>query len=270
MNTHPFTNTIVHAAIKKTAALLALSLWALIITVLPARADSSESLFEQANRLYSEKEFKEAAQAYESILKNGYESANLYFNLGNSYFKLGELPSAILNYERARKLNPNDPDIEFNLNLSYSQTIDQLEQVPELFLRKWYRGAMEKLSSNSWGWISLSSFILFLSFLLIYLLANRSSVKKIGFILSVVLLISWISSGSLSLSAYKNQEHRLSAIIFSPSAMVKGSPDKKGTDLFLLHEGTKVQVSDSLDNWYQIELSDGNEGWLEKDRMEVI
>ncbi len=253
---------------KEIGSILFIVIMVLLSTI--AYADSSESLFEQANKLYSEGKYVEATQAYESIVNNGYESANLFFNLGNSYYKQGLLPNAIINFERAIKLSPKDKDILFNLELSYAQTIDQLEQVPEFFLKTWYLSFMESLSGNTWAIISLVGFILFLVAVLVYFLAVNLSVKKVGFYLGILLLAGSIASISFSLSTYQEKVKSKSAIVFSPAAMVKGSPDKSGIDLFLLHEGTKIMVRDSLELWYQIKLTDGNEGWVEKRQVEII
>lgn len=230
----------------------------------------SESLLKQANQLYADGKYSEAISSYESILSSQVESAALYFNLGNAYYKTGKIPQAVLNYERALRLNPTDEDIQFNLQVANSLVVDQLDNVPEFFLNVWMKSFRQIASVQTWTLLTLISFVLLLLAVWFYFTSHRIDFQKLSFVLGIVLLVTF----SVSLTHTLSWAHELKAsdagIIFSPSALVKGSPDTQGTDLFMLHEGTKVQVIDSVGDWAEIRLVNGNEGWLEFRHLEII
>ncbi len=241
-----------------------------LIVVQFAMADSKQSLIEVGNGYYVNGEFSKAIESYEQVLLTGYEAAQLYFNLGNAYYKNGQIPSAILNYERASLLAPLDEDIAFNLELANTHVVDQLDAIPEFFLSKWIGQLISLYTTDSWAYGSLIAFVVFLALLLIFMYAQISILKRLAFYGAIFSILISI----FSLYASSEQKSRIadshSAIVFSPSITVKSSPDNSGTDLFLLHEGTKVSLKDSVGNWMNIELSDGNEGWIEKKHLEII
>jgi len=201
-------------------------------------------------------------QVWTEIYTTGYRSANLDYNIGNAYFKLNNIPYAILFYERAYLLKPADEDINYNLQIARTLIVDRFQEIPELFFIRWYNFVSLFLSTNSWAKISLTSFVLFLLLLSLYIYTSRYRLKVIGFWLAVFFII--LSLSSLSFSARNKSlvydSHK--AIITSPMVNGKSSPDKSGNDLFVLHEGTKVTVEDSVGEWVEIRLSDGNKGWI--------
>ena len=224
----------------------------------------------KANEMYQKGEYEKAIQAYQFVLDTHIEAPEIYFNLGNSFYKSGEISSAILNYERALLLSPDDKDIQYNLDLARKHVLDKFEVLPEIFVKRWFTGIRNSFSANLWAYISIGLFFLALLFASFYLYSNKAGLKKIGFFLALIAF--GISLLTYSFASKKTDEITLReyAIIFSPSVTIKGSPDKSGTELFLLHEGTKVKVIDSLGDWRNIQLSYGNEGWLKKEDIEMI
>lgn len=237
--------------------------------MMPLSAQEDQK-FKKANELYSNGKFEEAAQAYEDILKTGVESPELYYNLGNAYYKSGLLPEAILNYERGKLLAPQDKDIEYNLELARSQTIDKIDQVGEFFLKRWIRELRDKADSDTWAYMSIAFFIGVIAMLFLFYFSRTAGLKKTGFFVGILFLFLFIFSFTFSHQEKQKLLKRDYAIIFAPNVTVKSSPDTSGTELFILHEGTKVKVIDKLGEWRQIELSDGNKGWLNVSTIKVI
>ncbi|MCF8455470.1 MAG: tetratricopeptide repeat protein [Bacteroidales bacterium] len=233
-------------------------------------ADSNNALLEMANKHYTDGEYNEAIANYEQIIETGYESAALYYNLGNSYYKTGELAPAILFYEKAHLLAANDEDIVFNLELANRHVVDKLEAIPDFFLNQWINNLSIQLSTNQWAIISMVAFGVALLLFLIFLYVSVPLVKRFSFYFSMLLVIVAVSGFIFSSKEANKLTAHDTAIIFSPTVTVKSSPDEGGTDLFLLHEGSKVQLNDSIGNWVEIALSNGNEGWILKEAIRVI
>jgi tetratricopeptide (TPR) repeat protein len=234
--------------------------------ILPGHYDE----FSRANRLYTEGSFKEAILIYHQIINSGYHSAELYYNLGNAYYRSGQVPAAILNYERAALLAPGDEDIRFNLLLARTNVRDRIEELPDFFLNRWWKGARDMLGAGEWAAVSVVSFTVSLVFLAVFLMSFSVVVKKIFFWLAVTVFFWAIMSFSFGLDQRNHLKNQNTAIVFSPVVPVKSSPDINSTDLFFIHEGTKVWVEDSLGDWRAIRLSDGNKGWLQKMAIEMI
>ena len=214
--------------------------------------------------------YKEALQVWNDVYATGYSSAGLVYNIGNAYFKLNNIPEAILFYERAYLLNPIDEDINYNLQIARSLIVDRFQEIPDLFFIKWYNFVSLLLSSYSWAKISIASFILCLLFLSLYIYSSKYRQKVIGFWLALILLVIAISSFAL-MGRNKflvHDSHK--AIITNPVVSGKSSPDNSGKDLFVLHEGTKVSIEDEVGEWVEIRLSDGNVGWITVNSLNII
>jgi tetratricopeptide (TPR) repeat protein len=225
--------------------------------------------FEQANQLYRSGEYEKATQAYEQVLSNGYEHAALYYNLGNSYFKQKNYPSAILNYERAKRLAPHDEELDHNIRLANLHVVDKIEPVPQLFLIEWWRASVNYLSTDGWalvGIVLLWATVLFGSLLL---LIRSDILRRLCLLLAVLLFIASVLSfvGVIQRNALDAEEY---AIVFSPSVSVKSAPDAQSTDLFVIHEGVKAQVLDTVGEWKKIKLADGKVGWMQADGLQSI
>jgi tetratricopeptide (TPR) repeat protein len=245
----------------------------IFISLFAAESFSQKANLEKFNKgatFYNAGSYKEALQAWIEIFNTGYHSANLNYNIGNAYFKLNDIPDAILFYERAYLLNPADENINYNLQIARTLTVDRFQEIPQLFFIKAYNFISLYISSNSWARLSIISFILSLLSLSFYIYSSRFRHKVIGFWFAVSLLI--LSAASLTFSVRNKSlvynSHK--AIISSPLVSGKSSPDESGTDLFVLHEGTKVTIGDEVGDWYEIRLSDGNKGWIPVKSLNII
>lgn len=225
---------------------------------------------EQAESYYQNGDYAKAIEEYNAILNQGESSAELYFNLGNCYYKIGENTKAIINYERAKRLAPGDKDIKYNLSLAQKATVDKIETLPEIFFVRWYNSFINSISVDGWAYLSVVLFILFLIMLCMFLFSNYSVVKKIGFYIGIVAFIATIWSIAVANDRYTDEIEHNQAIITTPSVTVKSSPDNSGTDLFVVHEGLKVDVISTIGSWYNIKLADGNEGWISGSDLERI
>jgi tetratricopeptide (TPR) repeat protein len=231
---------------------------------------TNKDKFYQGVTYFSAGSYKEALQVWTDIYNTGYRSANLDYNIGNAYFKLNNVPYAILFYERANLLKPADEDINYNIQVAKTLIVDRFQEIPELFFIKWYNFVSLFLSTNTWAKISLTLFILFLLFLSIYFYSPRYRYKVIGFWLALFFIVMSLSSFAFSKRNKSLVYDSHKAIISIPVISGKSSPDKSGNDLFVLHEGTKVTIEDEVGEWTEIRLSDGNKGWVPLNTLTVI
>jgi tetratricopeptide (TPR) repeat protein len=240
------------------------SVYLLLLMLLPmlALADNVDILFKKGNALYTKAQYQDAVKAYQQILNDGSQSAVVYFNMGNAYYKLDSIPSALLYYEKARKLAPNDEDINFNIRLANLKTADKVEQEPEFFVTKWWHALILHYSIGTLSVISILFLIVGFGGLSLYLFANDVVVKKAAFYSGLVLVIAAILAIFITnrQQYYFDTHHQ--AIIFGTSVTVKSSPDANAKPLFIVHEGTKVNLVQQNDDWMEIELPNGNAGWI--------
>ena len=213
---------------------------------------------------YQATKYEQAISIYESIVAQGYESSELYFNLGNAYYKSNKFPYAIANYERALKLNATDEDIQFNLQLANTHVVDKIEVLPEFFLKS------RALTSNQWAVLSIVSFVAALVLLLLFFLSDRPLLRRFAFWIGLLLIVEAAFSFSFSSKQKAAVLNEPEAIVVTPSVVVKSSPDAAGTELFLIHEGLKIKVTNQNGEWSEIRLSDGNKGWVKTADFVVI
>lgn len=218
--------------------------------------------FAKANFYYNESKYDTALVIYEGILKDGFVSAPLLYNIGNTYFKMRNYPMAILNYEKALKLDPTDDDIRQNLIIANALITDKIEPLPVFFVTRWWRNLGNALTVNGWATVTLILLGIFLLLLFLYLTAHTSGGKKATFFLGIITILLLICSGIIALQKYQYLNERNEAIIMRPTITVKSSPSSTGVDLFVLHEGTKVTVLDKDGDWDKIKIADGSTGWL--------
>ncbi|MBN2807246.1 MAG: tetratricopeptide repeat protein [Prolixibacteraceae bacterium] len=241
----------------------------LSIAVYTVAAQPVDSL-KAANDYYAANQITQAINAYEYVLANGYESAALYYNLGNAYYKNNELVNALLNYERAKKLAPFDEDLQFNLDLANQFVVDKIEALPRPFFIKWGQNIASLMTIDQWAILSMICFIMTLVFALGYVMLLTPALKKWAFGLGIVLLFLSASSFSIAAKQRYKEKHQLHAIIFSPSVTVKASPNSNSVDLFVIHEGLKVEILKNHNAWLEIKLEDGNQGWVQKESLKII
>ena len=194
----------------------------------------------------------------------------LYYNLANAYFKTGEIGRAILYYNKALKLAPSNDDVRYNLAIAEAQTKDKIAVVPEFFLNRWMRGIRNTMSCTAWSIVSLAAFAAVLAFALLFLLSGRIAVRKTGFYGALAALTVFVIATSFAIAERRDMLRREQAVVMSSAISVKSSPDRSATDLFVLHEGTKVRIATEIDGWYEIVIADGKKGWTESRNIEQI
>lgn len=229
-----------------------------------------ESLIKKANTHYINKEYVEAISIYESLVKEGFENEELFYNLGNAYYKTGNNGYAILYYEKALKLSPSDEDIIHNLALVNSKLVDKVDSFPKFFLFQWWEDLLAFFSLTGWTYSAYILFLLLIASVILYFFAATLSQQKISVIscsVSAILLILVVSFTIIKLNREVNIQ---SAVIVEPVVTVKLAPDDKSNDAFIIHEGLKVLVEDNIENWLKIRLEDGKIGWLTNENLRTI
>ncbi len=236
-----------------------------------AESEFVDSLWNAASAAYTEGRWQDAVTNYEMIGSLGLESAALYCNTGDAWFKLQDYPRAILYYERALKLDPSYADARFNLDIANNLIQDRIDAVPEFIVKSWTRHLCYKLDSDRWAIVCVVLFALFLAMLLLFLLAARPGARRTGFFVGIVFLCLTAVTLWFSLWQKSDYERADSAIVMRSVTTVKSSPSSEvSTDLFILHEGTKVIILDEVGSWRNISLADGRQGWMRSEDMEVI
>lgn len=221
----------------------------------------------RAAKLYNEGKYNEAVKTYQYVLGKGFESPVLYFNLGNAFYKAGNATYAILNYERARKLKTNDEDILYNLELARKQIVDNIIPLPEPGFLGWWKQLISLHTADQWGVQSLIAFFAFLFIFGLFLFSRTFQLKRMAFWFSILAISYSAATYSFGSNLRKKIVNHNSAVITERSVRVKGSPSETGTELFIIHEGLTVQLTDKLGEWVEIRLPDGNKGWLKESMM---
>ena len=233
-------------------------------------AQTADSLFVRANNLYKEGKIEQAIETYKKIESQNLVSAELYYNLGNCYYKLNKVGPSIYNYEKALQIDPLNEDVKNNLIFAKRLAIDTIEELPASFLQKFNKNYLQKLSYNQWAIL-----VVFLSFLgsilfLLFYFADVPSRKRLYFSTSILSFLLLITTILITYNQYATSNNTIKAIIFSEKTEVKNAPTFNSEDVFTLHEGTKVFVLDGVDNWKKIKLADGKIGWIIADELKEI
>lgn len=224
----------------------------------------------QGDSAYMRNDYASAIQIYESLLKKG-EASEIYYNLGNSYYKADDIAKAILNYERALLLQPGNADIRANLEIARSKTVDKVASVPDIFFVAWTKSLINCLSVDVWAKLGIVFFILLLVSFSLFFFSKQVVWKKSGFIAGVIFLVFVILSNIFASEQKNELMNRNKAIILSPSVTVRSTPSESGTSLFVLHEGHKIEIKDnSMREWKEIRLEDGKVGWVPTSALEII
>ena len=223
-----------------------------------------------ADTEYQKGNYQQAIRDYEEILKNG-ESAEIYFNLGNAYYRTDNITKAVLNYERARLLSPGDDDINFNLQFARSKTIDKITPESEMFFVTWYKSLVNFTSVDNWAKTGILCIVMTLLLVLLYLFGPQLMLRKIGFFGGLAFFVIFLLSNLFAFQQKQALDNRTGAIIISPSVNIKKTPAKNSADQFVLHEGTRVDIIDKgMTDWRCIRVGDGREGWIETKAIEEI
>lgn len=224
-------------------------------------------LEQKAQKAYAEKNYKEAITLYEAIVKGGFTSYKLYYNLGNAYYKNKELGKAIYNYELANKLQPNNSDIKTNLRIANEKTIDKIESKENFFIGAIKSGLVNSLSTTGWAWLSIVSLTGTLVFAFIFFVTKMVFLKRLVFILSLISLITCISSMVFGFSALNDKQELNFAVVITRESKIHEEPDASSKTKFSLHEGAKLNLLETNSEWTNIKLENGNEGWVKTDEV---
>ena len=248
----------------------------IMLMIMPAALNAQQneyvdSLWNAANQAYVDGRWTDAVDGYELISAMGLESAALYCNTGDAYFKEGNVPEAILYYERALKLDPSYEDARFNLELLNSTIQDRIDPVPEFVLKAWSRDICYIMDSNAWAVCFIIFIALALALALLFILSPSVAGRRTGFFTGLVMIL--LAAFALTFSIWQKKDYMkaVNAIVMLPVVSVKSSPSgEASTDLFILHEGTKVKIIDEVGSWNNIELADGRQGWIRSGDIETI
>lgn len=225
-------------------------------------AQSPDDLMNTANKFYQEQQYDHAIISYNKILTQGFESSSLYYNLGNSYFKTGNLGYAILNFEKGLKLSPGDEDLIYNLKIANARTVDKITQLPKIFIVQWWDLLVTSFTLTGWSIITIVIFWIFLAGIALFILSRRARVQRVSLMISSVSLALIIIVAVILISRYNHEAVTDFGILTVEVYSVKVAPDYKSNDLFVIHEGIKFTVDDRVNEWYKIRLADGKVGWI--------
>ena len=226
--------------------------------------------FDKGNALYRKGDFAGAAQEYEGILKQGKESAEVYFNLGNAYYKMGRIAPSVYNFEKALQLDPNNKDAKINLGYAEKMAIDNIKEVPKVGFTKMLYNLTGTYHYNTWGWIAVGFSFGFLLMFVGYYFAGTTLIKRVFFVgmfVSLLVIVVSILSAVFVKSVVAKERP---AVVFAEVVSVKAEPMQNAEDAFVLHEGTKVYVTEEVDNWKKIELADDSVGWIESSAIKEV
>lgn len=239
-----------------------------LLALLPFTAQAVSK--QQADSAYIEEHYQQAAQQYKALLEKGV-SADLYYNLGNCYYRMDSMTQAVIAYERALLLSPGDKDIRWNLQMARSKTIDRITPESEMFFVTWYRSLVNLQSVDAWARMALIALAVAIVLALVYLFADRIWLRKVGFFGAVGLLLVFGLSNLFAWQQKRGLDHRTGAVVIRSAVNVKSTPSQNGTDLFILHEGTRVTITDdSMRDWKEVRVADGKQGWIATSEIEII
>jgi len=242
----------------------------ILFICLPILANNSFLQVDSAKIAYKKGNFKKAISIYESILSNNVESAGIYYNLGNAYFKNNDIGMAILYYEKAKKLNAEDEDLVTNLKIANQRIEDKIDPAPELFLKQWKKSIFDLMNEKQWSVFLIALFAFALFLISLYLISSNKKLKQLGFFGGALFLILSVCIYFIASKKHDEAINSNEAIIVTPSSNVNSSPSEKGTKLFILHEGTKVKIMEENDNYTEIKIANDNVGWIKSAALRKI
>ena len=230
----------------------------------------NEKVFDQANALYNEGKFAEAIDRYEVILETDKHSAELYYNIANAHYKLNNIAPSIYYFEKALALKPNDKDIKNNLAFANNMRIDAIDNLPEVGLSRFIKKAINSLTYNAWAKVSVALIMVFVLFYLLYYFTFQTGKKRFYFVSSTFSIVLAFIALTFTFYNYDSTKKNIPAIVFAQESQVKSEPNLRSDEAFVLHEGTKVQVLDTVNNWKKIKLSDGKTGWIPNEDIKLL
>lgn len=225
---------------------------------------------QKAEKAYDSKKYKEAIESYEKLIKDGYKSYQLYFNLGNSYYRNNELGKAIYYYELARKIEPNDEDVRINLGIASGKTVDKIDSKENFFITAVKTNLLSSFTTRAWAWLTIVLFGTACILFFVFVGSNSLIIKRISFLLSSLLFVTFIVTYFLGYSAVKARYENKFAIVLIREVRIMNEPTAMAKVKFSLHEGTKIRVVENNGDWLLIKLDNGNEGWVKINDVGII
>lgn len=242
----------------------------LLINLSVALAYNKIGDFTKANEHYKNEEYQEAIEIYESLINDGFQQFEVYYNLGNSYFRTSDYSKAIINFERAKRIEPSNEDVNYNLRIANLRIVDKFDTVPKIFFVQWYEFLLNLFNSCIWAWLIIIFFWLFIISITLFRLSSSAQFRKSTFLIGNTILVLMIISVVLSFNTFTRENSKKEAIIDTPSVYIKSAPEQTSMDMFVLHEGTKIRILDSVGDWYEIKIENGNVGWINKNDITII
>lgn len=244
--------------------------WLFVFVATSVIAQTPEESFETANALYKKGEYQQAIDLYENVVATNQVSSELFYNLGNCYYKLNQVGPTIYNYEKALQLNPLNEDAQNNLIFAKRLSLDRIEEVPKSFLQKFNENYISKLTYNNWAVLCIVLSFLGAILFLLYYFGTIPTQKRLFFTSSILSFILLVISLAITFHQYNKETNTLEAIVYAIEVSVKNEPTKNADEAFIIHEGTKVRVLDAVDDWKKIRLADGKIGWLKESQINIL
>lgn len=230
----------------------------------------NETSFDEANTLYNQGNYGDALEKYNVVLEAGQHSAELYYNIANAHYKLNHIAPSIYYYEKALLLKPNDKDIKNNIAYARNMTIDDIEYLPEVGFSRLIKNVTHTMSFDNWAKVTVGLIMFFVLLFLVYYFSHNTSKKRFAFVSSIACLLLAFVAIAFAFHKYELVENNQPAIVFAKEAQIKNEPNLRSAESFKLHEGTKVQVLDTVSNWKKIKLSDGKTGWVASTDIKML
>lgn len=242
----------------------------ILLALLSSFIQAQTNVFDQGNALYTNGDYAGAISKYQSVIESGKHSSELYFNMANAHYKLNHIAPSIYYYEKALLLDPNNEAAKVNLSYAKNMTVDAIDTVPEVGVSKFVKDFSNTLSYDNWSKISVIFMVAFVILVLLYYFSLSSGKKRMAFIFSAISLVLMLISLAFAFNKFGIDNNNQPAIVFSQESKVKTEPNNRSEQAFVLHEGTKVQVLDTLNNWKEIKLSDGKTGWISSSDIKLL
>jgi len=241
-----------------------------VVVAAPLQAQTPESLFLRGNALYQQGKYADAREAYQQIPKGGYVSGAVFFNLGNAYYKEGDIGKAILNYERARRFMPGDDDLLHNLQLANLQIADRIEPTPRLFIWDFWDKMRQSISLGAATWLAFGVYLLLICCIGLFVVSRKYARRKLALLVAAVSVVGLLISATILIGKIDEIHSTDTAVVMAQITTAKNSPDDRSSDAFVLHAGVKVRITDQVNDWLKVRLADGKVGWLQETAVDSI
>ena len=235
-----------------------------------AQGQQAEDLFQKGNTAYAEGSYEAAVEAYEELLESGQTAAEVHYNLANAHYKLSHIGPSIYHYEKALQLDPGDSDIRNNLQFAQNMTVDAIEAAPQNGFSRWWQSFLGSFGTTGWATLGIVCMFVFVLLFLAYYFSGIPLRKRVFFLSGMFFLFLALGSVTLGFVKADQLQDQNFAVIFAEEVGISSEPNERGEELFFLHEGTKVELLEDFQEWYKIELANGNQGWIRRDAIKIL